>query len=98
MYAVIFRAEIKALDARYSEWAEQLRALAIHEYGCTEFTAVSDGAHEIAISYWRDKEQIKKWKQDARHVVAQALGQSTWYRAYTVQVVEILHEYKQTEG
>ena len=93
MYAVIFRAEINQLDSRYSQMASQMRELAINKYGCTEFTSVTEGAQEIAISYWQNQEQIKQWKQDAKHLVAQELGQSMWYKTYKVQVVEIIHEY-----
>ncbi len=93
MYAVIFRAEINKLDARYSEMASQMRKLAINKYGCKEFISVTEGPQEIAISYWRDQEQIKKWKQDSKHLVAQELGQTVWYKTYKVQVVEIIREY-----
>ena len=93
MYAVIFRAEINKLDSRYSEVASQMRELAIKEYGCTEFISVTDGAQEIAISYWQDQEQIKQWKQDSEHLVAQKLGRSIWYKSYKVQILEILREY-----
>ena len=93
MYAVIFRAEINQLDSRYSQMASQMRELAINKYGCTEFTSVTEGAQEIAISYWQNQEQIKQWKQDTKHLVAQKLGQSMWYKTYKVQVVEIIREY-----
>ena len=93
MYAVIFRAEINKLDSRYSEVASQMQELAIKEYGCTEFISVTDGAQEIAISYWQDQEQIKQWKQDSEHLVAQKLGRSIWYKYYKVQILEILREY-----
>lgn len=65
MYAVIFRAEINALNETYFEMAAKLRELAIKEYGCVEFTSVTEGEQEIAISYWHDIESIKKWKQDS---------------------------------
>jgi len=93
MYAVIFRAEINELDSRYSDMASRMRDLAINKYGCTEFISVTEGMQEIAISYWQDREQIKKWKQDSEHLVAQELGQSIWYKSYKVQIVEILREY-----
>ena len=93
MFAVIFRAEINKLDSCYSEMASQMRDLAINKYGCTEFTSVTEGAQEIAISYWQDQEQIKKWKQDSKHLVAQELGSTIWYKSYKVQVVEIIREY-----
>lgn len=93
MYAVIFRAEINKLDSRYSEMASQMRELAINKYGCTEFISVAEGTQEIAISYWQDQEQIKQWKKDSKHLVAQELGRSIWYKSYKVQILEILREY-----
>ncbi len=63
MYAVIFRATINKLDESYYRMAAQMRELAINEYGCTEFTAITEGEQEIAISYWQNQEQIKKWNK-----------------------------------
>ncbi len=93
MYAVIFRATIRQLDSAYSDMASQLRQLALDQYGCLEFTAVTEGEQEIAISYWSDLEQIKRWKQDPLHLQAQQLGKQQWYRDYQVQVVELVKEY-----
>ncbi|HHC73726.1 MAG TPA: antibiotic biosynthesis monooxygenase [Thiothrix sp.] len=96
MYAVIFKAEINKLDANYFDMASRMRDLAINQYGCKAFTSVTEGTQEIAISYWEEQKQITQWKQDADHLAAQALGQHTWYKAYTVQVVEILREYSKS--
>ncbi|MCW8955807.1 MAG: antibiotic biosynthesis monooxygenase [Gammaproteobacteria bacterium] len=94
MYAVIFKAEIKKLDRQYSEMAKRMRSLAIDQYGCTEFVSVTEGKQEMAISYWRDLEDIKQWKENAEHLVAQELGRTQWYRSYHVQVVELIREYR----
>ncbi|BBB26886.1 antibiotic biosynthesis monooxygenase family protein [Amphritea japonica] len=93
MYAVIFRARIAQLDDEYSMMAARMRDLAIQEYGCREFTAVTEGRNEIAISYWDSKEQIRKWKENVEHCEAQDKGRKRWYASYTVQVVEVLREY-----
>jgi len=93
MYAVIFKAEINMLDKSYSETALRMRELATSKYGCTEFIAVTEGDYEIAISYWENQEQILKWKQDAKHLIAQEKGRSTWYKNYKVEVVEVIREY-----
>ena len=93
MYAVIFRARIAQLDEEYSAMAARMRDLAIQEYGCLEFTAVTEGDNEIAISYWDSKEQIRAWKENAEHQLAQGKGQTQWYASYSVQVVEVLREY-----
>lgn len=73
-----------------------MRELALTQYGCTELTAVSDSNYEVATSYWNKLDDIKAWKQDPDHLVAQTLGQSTWYKAYSVQIAEIVHEYNVT--
>lgn len=93
MFAVIFRAEIAQLDEEYSEMAAKMRDLAIQEYGCREFTAVTEGNSEIAISYWDSQEQIRAWKENAEHLVAQRKGRAQWYISYKVQVVEVVREY-----
>lgn len=93
-YAVIFRAEIRALDQEYMAMAARMRELALAEYGCLEFFAVTEGQQEVAISYWDSEEQIRRWKQNAEHLVAQEKGRNTWYRSYTVEVVEVVRAYQ----
>jgi len=93
MYAVIFKARTKKLNEVYFSMAKRMRELAMSEYGCTEFAAVMEGSSEIAISYWDNLEQIKKWKQDSEHLVAQELGKSRWYEDYMVEIVEVLFAY-----
>ncbi len=73
--------------------ATRMQALAISDYGCSEFVSVMEGTEEIAISYWSDLEQIKAWKQDAEHLAAQELGRSKWYSAYRIEIVEIIRSY-----
>jgi len=93
MYAVIFRAKTKKLDKTYFETAKKMRELALNEYGCLEFTAVTEGANEIAISYWDSLEQIKLWKQNSEHLKAQRKGQERWYEDYSVEIVEVISRY-----
>lgn len=93
MYAVIFRAEINALDAAYFETATKMRDLAMREYGCIEFFANTEGNSEVAISYWPSLENIRAWKSNSEHQQAQALGKAKWYKSYQVQIVEVIKEY-----
>ena len=95
MYAVIFRATTADLDADYEPTAERLRDLALERYGCREFIAFAEGNQELAISYWDSEEQIRHWKQDAEHLVAQQRGRDKWYSAYRVEVVDIKRTYGQ---
>ncbi|MXR68620.1 antibiotic biosynthesis monooxygenase [Shewanella sp. JBTF-M18] len=94
MFAVIFRAKVAKLDARYAEMAAQMRQLAIDKYHCLDFVAVTEGEREIAISYWRSEADIQAWKQDGEHRIAQQLGREAWYESYKVEVVEIKRQYQ----
>jgi heme-degrading monooxygenase HmoA len=94
MYAVIFRAEIGEIDDDYSKMASRARDLAVNKYGCIDFTAVTEGNQEIAISYWPTKKHISAWTNDPIHKKAQESGRSKWYKSYNVQLVEIISEYK----
>jgi len=96
MYAVIFKAETQELDQAYFDTAKNMRELALSKYNCIEFISATEGNNEIAISYWKSKEDIKAWKKDKEHTKAQALGKNKWYKSYAVQIVEILREYKNT--
>ncbi|MBV2091528.1 MAG: antibiotic biosynthesis monooxygenase [Candidatus Thiodiazotropha sp. (ex Ctena orbiculata)] len=93
MYAVIFKAVIGDLDPTYHETASQLRRRATELYGCISFESFMEGDREISISYWRDEEQIVKWRNDQAHLKAQRMGREKWYRSYQVQVVELIKQY-----
>jgi heme-degrading monooxygenase HmoA len=92
MYAVIFKATIARLDDEYSDMAERLRELAINKYGCLDFVSVTEGDQEIAISYWDNEEQIREWKKDPEHRLAQAKGRNKWYRSFSVEICEIVRK------
>lgn len=97
MFAVIFKATTKSLDEHYSDMVANLRSLAFDQYNCVDFVTLAEGNEEIAISYWNSLDDIKHWKQDATHLLAQKLGQEKWYKAYRIQVVEIHRDYQFTE-
>lgn len=93
MYAVIFKAEINALDENYTKTAKRMRDLAMQQYGCTRFVSLMEGSQELTVSYWESPDQIEAWKQDPEHQKAQELGRSLWYRSYSVDVVHVLRHY-----
>lgn len=94
MYVVIFRATARALDPEYSTTAARLRQMALQEFGCLDFVAVTEGSQEVALSYWPDEASIRAWKQQADHLMAQQLGRERWYSGYTVEVAEIKRRYQ----
>ncbi|MBL8372618.1 MAG: antibiotic biosynthesis monooxygenase [Burkholderiaceae bacterium] len=94
MFVVIFRATARALDADYAATAAHLRELALRDFGCLEFLAVTEGEQEIALSYWPDEASIRAWKQQADHLMAQRLGRERWYSDYRVEIAEVRRRYQ----
>lgn len=94
MYVVIFRAQIRELDDQYSATAARMRELALSEFGCLAFHAVSEGREEVALSYWPDEASIRAWKNHPEHVLAQQLGRERWYESYSVEVAQITRQYE----
>lgn len=93
MLVVIFRARIRSLDAEYSAVAARMRELALREFGCIEFHAVTEGRDEVALSYWPSEDAIGAWKAHPEHLLAQEAGRSRWYESYSVQVAAVTREY-----
>lgn len=94
MFVVIFRAKVRQVDNEYAAMAARMRALALTEFGCLEFTAVTEGDEEIALSYWPTEGHIRAWKAHTEHLLAQQLGRERWYQNYTVQVAQVTREYR----
>jgi heme-degrading monooxygenase HmoA len=47
----------------------------------------------ITVSYWKNLESIKKWKDNLDHIDAQKSGISMWYENYTVRIALVEKEY-----
>jgi heme-degrading monooxygenase HmoA len=93
MFVVIFRAKVLSFDEEYSKVAACLRYLALSEFGCLEFHAVTEGQNEVALSYWTSEENIRAWKSHPEHIAAQSRGKEIWYESYSVQIANINREY-----
>jgi heme-degrading monooxygenase HmoA len=98
MFVVIFRAQVRQFDDEYSRTAARMRDLAIREFGCLEFHAVTEGDQEVALSYWPDEQSIRAWRNHPEHVLAQQAGRDRWYERYSVQVAEVTREYRVSRG
>lgn len=94
MYVVIFRARVRSLDPEYFRVAARMRELALTEFGCLEFHAVTEGESEVALSYWPSEDAIKAWKAHPEHLQAQKAGRERWYASYSVQVACITRDYR----
>jgi len=91
-YAVIFT-NLQSDDTQgYSEMAAKMTSLAAIQPGYLGVESAREGMG-ITVSYWRDLESIKQWKNQAEHLEAQAAGKSRWYADYTTRIALVEREY-----
>jgi len=90
LYVVIFKATVADFDKAYSCMAQDLRKRAITRYGCLDFTSLTEGNKEIALSYWPSLEHILEWKNDPLHKRAQQMGRDKWYSDFSVEISELI--------
>lgn len=91
-YAVIFTSVKKDTDEGYAEMGARMVELAQQQPG---FLSIESAREEIGItvSYWKDLESIKKWKQNLEHLEAQKQGRQNWYEKYIVRIALVEREY-----
>lgn len=98
-YAVIFAAQRQEGDHGYAAMAAEMDALARAQPGFlgVESARGPDG-FGITVSYWESEAAIAAWKSEARHLVAQRLGQTRWYSHYTLRIARVERGYAGPAG
>jgi heme-degrading monooxygenase HmoA len=92
-YAVIFTSTQKEDTEGYQEMSPKMENLAKQQDG---FLGI-DSAREnvgITVSYWKNLEAIKNWKQNSEHLLAQQKGRTQWYNWYNVRICKVEREYE----
>ena len=94
-YAVIFTSTRTEGDNGYGEMALLMEELASQQNG---FIAMESARNDIGItvSYWKNIEAIRIWKQQTDHSIAQQKGQNDWYSWYKVRVCKVERDYEFT--
>jgi len=92
--AVIFTSRMNADTHGYSAMAAEMDALAKTQPGYLGIESVrgADGVG-ITVSYWRDEESVRAWKEVARHRAAQAAGRAIWYEHFEVRIAQVVRAY-----
>lgn len=91
-YAVIFTSVRTEGDNGYAEIADRMVELAQQQDG---FLGVESARNEVGItvSYWRDLESIKRWKEHAEHSFAREKGRSEWYKSFKTRIAKVERDY-----
>jgi heme-degrading monooxygenase HmoA len=97
MIAVIFEVEpAPAQRQTYLDTAAALRAEleAIDGFVSVErFESLSRPGRILSLSFWRDEEAVKGWRNLASHREAQARGRQGVFRDYRLRVAEVVRDY-----
>lgn len=91
-YAVIFTSIRTEGEDGYAEMAERMEQLAKQQAGFIGMESARD-VLGITISYWDTLENIRAWKEQSDHLMAQQFGREKWYSRYTVRICKVEHEY-----
>jgi len=91
-YAVIFTSIRTEGDNNYGDMAERMILLTQDQDG---FLGVENARNEIGImvSYWRDLESIKKWKENSEHKTTRENGRKLWYTSFKTRIAKVESNY-----
>ncbi len=94
-YAVIFTSKRTSLDQPgYDETASRMVTLAAQQPG---YLGIDDARSEdgvgITVSYWKDLESIRQWREHSEHAVAQSMGRDKWYEWFHMRICRMEHEW-----
>jgi len=92
-YAVIFTSVRTEIDHNYSDMAERMAELAVHQPGYLGQESARDQLG-ITVSYWSSLESIKHWKKDTEHLLAQQKGREEWYSCYKTRICLVERDYE----
>jgi heme-degrading monooxygenase HmoA len=91
-YAVIFSSGRTKGGDGYSEMSEKMVALASEQDGFLGMDTARAGIG-ITVSYWRDLDSIKKWRENSDHSVSRMKGRSDWYKSFKVRIGKVERDY-----
>ena len=94
-YAVIFSSTLSDDAEGYGAMAERMVELAKEQEGFidVESAARTSEGFGITVSYWRDLESIRRWKNVSEHAAAQKMGRDAFYRSYKLRIAKVEREY-----
>ncbi|HEY1503476.1 MAG TPA: antibiotic biosynthesis monooxygenase [Stellaceae bacterium] len=97
MFVVVFEVEPKAgREQDYLDLAAQLRPEVEKIDGfisVERFTSMAKPRRLVSVSYWRDGDAVKRWREHNRHHLAQLSGRGQIFADYRITVAEVERQY-----
>jgi heme-degrading monooxygenase HmoA len=97
MIAVIF--EFTPAEGRFADYKALAEALGdeVREFdgfvSIERFQSISDPARFVSLSFWRDEEAVRRWRNVQKHREAQAQGRGGIFSAYRLRICSVLRDY-----
>ena len=92
-YAIIFSSIQNNDSTGYQETAERMLELAAKQPGFLGVESVRE-ILGITVSYWKDLESIKSWKENSEHTIAQEKGKQQWYKSFKTRIALVERDYE----
>jgi heme-degrading monooxygenase HmoA len=91
-YAVIFTSIRTDFDNGYADTANRMIELVMQQDGFLGFESAREEIG-ITISYWKDLDSIKKWKENIEHTIARNKGREIWYKSFKTRIAKVDNDY-----
>ncbi len=97
MIAVIFELEPRAgQEQRYFEIAAALRPALEQSDGfisVERFESLTQKGRYLSLSYWRDEDAVRRWRNEQGHRAGQQEGRSSVFSDYRLRVAAVIRDY-----
>jgi heme-degrading monooxygenase HmoA len=57
------------------------------------FQSFNDPEKILSLSFWKDEESIKKWRNEEMHRLAQATGRESIFKDYRLRIANVVRDY-----
>lgn len=57
------------------------------------FESVTSPGKFLSLSFWRDEEAVRSWREHAGHALAQARGKKDVFADFRISVAEVVRDY-----
>ena len=98
MIAVIF--EFTPADGRFSDYSDLAAGLnpLVKDFdgflSIERFQSITNPAKFVSLSFWRDEEAVRKWRNVQQHREAQAKGRGGIFASYRLRIASVIRDYQ----
>ena len=98
MIAVIF--EFTPADGRFSDYSDLAAGLSSAVKGfdgfvsIERFQSITSPGKFVSLSFWRDEEAVRKWRNVQKHREAQAKGRGGIFASYRLRIASVIRDYE----